>query len=70
MNNFTNPAEKAIAAFGGGEELAEAAKVTPSAVSQWKRRGIIPAERLALILTSAAQRDIDLKAADLIRWPK
>lgn len=48
--------EQVIDALGGTFKAAEAAKVGPSAVSNWKARGRIPSDRF-FVVTEALQRE-------------
>lgn len=43
------PIARAIKAAGGGRKLAALLKVSPMAVSQWKKRGV-PAERVPAVV--------------------
>jgi hypothetical protein len=48
--------EQVIEALGGTFKAAEAAKVGPSAVSNWKTRGRIPSDRF-FVITDALRRE-------------
>jgi len=48
--------EQAVEALGGTGETAKAARVNPSAVSNWKTRGYIPSDRYLLIKAELKRR--------------
>lgn len=44
-----DPLADAISAAGGAAKLAKAVGVVPSAISNWRRRNIVPADKALLI---------------------
>lgn len=61
------PAEIAIKALGGQTALAKITGRTVSAVSQWKKTGLIPGDKTKRALLKAAKRQgVELTEKDLI----
>ena len=56
--------------FGSQTALAEELGIDQSAVSGWKRTGLIPAKRQQQLLDLAEQKDIDLSPADFFAEPQ
>ena len=53
-------AEEIIERFGGIRPMASKMDVPVTTVQGWKKRGVIPANRLAEIISAAADNDVDL----------
>jgi uroporphyrinogen-III synthase/uncharacterized protein YoxC len=62
--NGIENAEGVIEAFGGIRPMAKKIDVAVTTVQGWKKRNVIPAKRLELILKAAQEHDVDL--GDLI----
>ena len=56
-----NAIERAIEAAGSASELARRLNVVPMTVTQWKRRGQIPAERCLDVETATGISRYDLR---------
>lgn len=59
-----NSVARIVEKFGTQGALAEAIGIDPSAISHWKRRGLIPAHRQRQILEAATRRGIPVSPAD------
>lgn len=55
---------KIIRVFGTQKALANALQIDQSTVSQWKRRGLIPTNRIKEILACTKHLDASLTPAD------
>lgn len=72
MLSATHPIDKAAHVVGGRAHLAQALRVTPAAIGNWKARGV-PIEHCAAIerLTGGEVRRIDLRPIDWAHiWPE
>ena len=56
-----------INALGGTCEVARILGVLPSAVSNWKLRGSIPAKYARTLIKAADKKGLDMKYEDLIK---
>jgi hypothetical protein len=65
-NDQITPAELVIGAFNGVRATARELGCDPSAVSRWKKTGLIPGSYQRRILELAWERGVDLTAHDLI----
>lgn len=65
-NDTTSPAELVIASFNGVRATARELGCDPSAVSRWKKTGMIPVSYQKRILELAWEKGVDLTAHDLI----
>lgn len=59
-----NQAERIISKFPSQNAMAEAMSVTPSAVTNWKVRGLIPARQQQAVLEAAAKLKVKLSPKD------
>lgn len=57
--------DRILDVFGSQAALAEATGVGPSAISNWKRWGAVPASKKWLILNLARERGLPLEPEDL-----
>jgi UDP-4-amino-4,6-dideoxy-N-acetyl-beta-L-altrosamine transaminase len=65
-----NSVARIVEKFGTQGALAEAIGIDPSAISHWKRRGLIPAHRQRQILEAATHRGIAVSPADFFEPPE
>jgi hypothetical protein len=66
MNNILSPTDLAIASFGGVRALARNLGCDPSAVSRWRKTGMIPSSYQRAVLENAWTKGVDITAHDLI----
>ena len=59
-----NTIDYIVSKFGNQTELAKLLGINQSAISQWKKAGLIPSRRQKTILDVAKTQGIDLKPSD------
>lgn len=62
---YLDPVEYVIAQFKGVRRLARVLDIDPSAISKWRKRGVIPSRHRRLILAYAARHKINITSHNL-----